>query len=92
MFRCARGTAEHHARNHAQGEMNMQNEMLKTIDDNTLEAVTGGGLGSSIGSALGGILDGATEFLGNLLGSGLGAIGGVLTGLGGILSSFGPKH
>jgi hypothetical protein len=60
----------------------MQTEMLKTIDDNALEAVTGGGIGSSIGSALGGILDGAAEFLGNLVGSGLGAVGSVLTGLG----------
>ena len=69
----------------------MQTEMLKTIDDESLEAVSGGGIGSDIGSALGGILDGAFDVLSHIVGSGLGAVGSVLTGLGGILSGFGPK-
>jgi len=70
----------------------MESNMLTTIDDQTLESVAGGGIGSDIGSALGGILDKTVSFFGDLVGSGLAGIGGALTGIGGILSGFAPKH
>jgi len=69
----------------------MESNMLTTIDDQVLESVSGGGIGSDIGAALGGILDGTVSLFSNLIGSGIAGVGHVLTGLGGILSGFGPK-
>jgi hypothetical protein len=58
------------------------NDVLVTIQDEELEAVSGGGVFGTIGSALDRVLGGAV----NLLGRGLSAIGGVLSGIGGALT------
>ena len=63
-------------------ESKMNNDMLTTIEDEQLEVVTGGGIGSTIGGALDRLLSGALS----LLGSGISAVGGLLSGIGGLLS------
>lgn len=60
----------------------MKQDMFTTIEDEALEAVSGGGIGSAIGGAIDRVLEGAV----GLLGRGLSAIGGLLSGIGGILS------
>jgi hypothetical protein len=62
-------------------ESEMNNDVLTTIEDEALEAVSGGGIGATIGGALDSLLGGAF----NLLGKGLTAIGGLISGIGGIL-------
>jgi hypothetical protein len=59
----------------------MQSDVLTTIEDEALEAVSGGGLLGSIGSTLDKLLSGALH----LIGGTLSAIGGVLSGIGGSL-------
>lgn len=63
----------------------MQNDMLNTIDDQALESVSGGGIGSD----LGGLVDKALEAVGELAGSGLSLFGGILSGLGDFISKLG---
>lgn len=60
----------------------MNNDMLTTIEDERLEVVTGGGIGSAIGSAFDSLLSGAL----NLLGKSISAVGGLLSGIGGLLT------
>lgn len=64
----------------------MKTEMLTTIDDENLDAVSGGG----IGRAIGGLFDRALGLVGGVVGGGLSAIGGVLSGLGGLFG--GRRH
>jgi hypothetical protein len=56
----------------------MNADMLVTIEDEALESVAGGGIGTAIGGAVDRLLSGA-----------LGLIGGVLTGLGSALTGLG---
>jgi hypothetical protein len=60
----------------------MNNDVLTTIEDEALEVVSGGGIGTAIGSAIDRLLGGAV----NLLGRGLSALGGLLSGIGGALT------
>jgi hypothetical protein len=60
----------------------MNNEMLTTIQDEQLEVVSGGGIGSTIGGAIDSLLGGAV----NLFGRTLSAVGSVFSGIGGWLS------
>jgi hypothetical protein len=62
----------------------MHNETLMTIDDESLEAVSGAGIGATIGGAL----DNALSFLTGILGSGLSALGGLISGLGKIVGGL----
>jgi hypothetical protein len=65
----------------------MKTEMLETIEDSALEAVSGGG----IGRAIGGVIDGALGLVGHVIGGGLSAVGGVLSGLGSFLGRLGRR-
>ena len=60
----------------------MNNDVLVTIQDETLEHVSGGGIGATIGGLFDRVLGGAV----NLVGRGLSAIGGLLSGIGGLLT------
>lgn len=59
----------------------MNSDMLMTIEDEALEAVSGAGIGATIGGAVDKLLGGAL----NLLGSALQGVGKLLGGLGGLL-------
>jgi hypothetical protein len=59
-------------------EMNV--EMLTVIEDERLDAVSGGGRGHG-----GGLIGGALRLVGNVVGAGLSLVGNVLSGLGGLL-------
>lgn len=56
-------------------------KQLIAIEDDRLEAVSGGGRGYG-----GGLIGGALRLVGNVLGAGLSLVGGVLSGLGDVLS------
>lgn len=59
----------------------MKVEMLTAIEDEQLEAVSGGG----IGRFLGGLLDRVLGTAGHVVGGGLSILGGLLSGIGGAL-------
>ena len=64
----------------------MKVDMLSAIEDERLEAVSGGGRGHG-----GGIIGAALNLVGNVVGGGLSLVGGLLSGLGNLLSG-GRKH
>jgi hypothetical protein len=66
----------------------MHNEMLNTIDDKALEAVSGG---AGIGATIGGVLDDALSSIGDLAGAGFGLFGDLLSGLGDFIKKIGTK-
>jgi hypothetical protein len=59
----------------------MRSDMLTTIDEEALEAVSGAGIATTIGTAVDKLLGGAL----NLLGSTLQYAGSLLSGFGGLL-------
>jgi hypothetical protein len=65
----------------------MNNEMLTTIEDSALEAVSGGGIGATIGGAV----DHALDLVGGVVSKGLSTVGGALSGIGGFLSGLGGR-
>ena len=60
----------------------MKIEMLTAIEDDRLDAVSGGGRGHGGG----GLIGGALRLVGNVVGAGLSLVGNVLSGLGDALS------
>lgn len=59
----------------------MKIDRLTAIEDEKLDAVSGGGRGYG-----GGLIGGALRLVGNVVGAGLSLVGGVLSGIGDALS------
>ena len=59
----------------------MKVEKLTVIEDERLDAVSGGGRGYGGG----GLIGGALRLVGNVVGAGLSLVGDVLSGIGGLL-------
>jgi hypothetical protein len=64
----------------------MNNDMLVTIDDESLDTVAGG---ATIGGVIGGTIDGTLELIGKLLKPALGLLGSIISGAGQVLSGIG---